>query len=690
MTQPSPRDPNHLIAAWNALHSGSQPQTAPSRPQAKPTPEQLIAAWHNSNPGMSTLEDWGRSAVTGLEKGATAFVGLPHTLQQGYSWLQDHFMGGGTDLGADLTHLVKDGRPATDQERKAYHDIVRAAQAASPSTAGLDRVVQQAAGPYHTPQSRGGRYAETGGEMASGALLPGSALVRAARVAVPALTAQTASELAPDKYKGLAKLAGAIVGGGAQGFGERLGEAPYATLSRAAPNLTKEQIGLATALRADAANRGVQLTIPEAVQQVTGGATGMGRVQRLVENSNRTAPTMAGYFAQRPDQVQSAIGDFTQGVAPNMNPRPGMVAMDSQKGAQGALDFTRQSINDAAEPSYTALRGQTIPGADYAALANNDAYRLSLRQLRQDPVLGGKLKGLPDNDLSVVNAVVKQLDRNGTANAQTALNPAGNNERAAAFSTVRKQADALADAVSGDWRDARGTVAAGRASALDPLQAGPVGKIAATDDLGAQTGALYPSNPGIGAPLETSEAVGALGTQNPDIAAALTRQHLERAANQVAVDSMGRPDQYAGAKFVRNTMGNPEQGATLRAGLGALDPTGGFSDNLSKLADALQATGWREKPGSMTAFNAEDQSMFKKAPAVMRFIGTLGDPLEWTKNLSNWSGGVAGAHKLDVLADILRDPDTAAILRRAQMATPSSGLSQFALPAATQTQGAGP
>jgi hypothetical protein len=366
-----------------------------------------------------------------------------------------------------------------------------------------------------------------------------------------------------------------------------------------------------------------------------------------------------------------------------------MIAQSAQEAGQGALDFTRRSINDAAEPYYAALGSQTIPDAEYASMASDPAYRVTLRSVRQDPVLNGPLSSLPDNNLSVVNAVMKQLDRNRTASAQTALNPGGNNERAAAFGSIRQRADALASAVSGDWRAARGTVAAGRAQFLDPLEAGPVGKIAATNDLSAQTGALYPQNPPTGAPLETSEAVAALNTQDPDIAAALTRQHLGNTFNQSSRSLSSGPNQYGGALYARNLLGNSEQAATLRAGLDAIDPSGRLSDRLSTLADILQATGRRERPGSLTAHNAEDLKALALPPAPVRILGDLGNPFEWMQHISQGIGAQMFKKNMDALAAALTDPDLDAVLARAKAAQSPGSMGNLPIVAqSSQQQGA--
>ena len=156
--------------------------------------------------------------------------------------------------------------------------------------------------------------------------------------------------------------------------------------------------------------------------------------------------------------------------------------------------------------------------------------------------------------------------------------------------------------------------------------------------------------------------------QYPDVLANLTGQHLGHTFDQSTRALSSGPNQYGGALFARNIAGNAEQAGTLQAGLGALDPSGELSGRWGDLLDALQATGRRERPGSMTAFNTEDLNALKLAPIGARFLGGLGDPLEWTKNLSNWTGNSLFARNLDVLQSMMLDPDTASVLQRAAAA----------------------
>src|SRR5579872_1140049 len=197
-----------------AIAQGTRPAPGPGARDLSQVPDaDLVHAFANGNPNMSPLEDWGRSFVTGVEKGATGLAGIPHALGQAQDWANNQ----GVNAAEFLT-----GKHLTPQQRQT---IVQAAQGTTPlgplihapSNASLDRHVQQVAGPYHEPQSMGGRYVETAGEMLPNAVFPGGPAARLARVALPAAGAQTAAELAPPEFKPEAKFAGALLGGGLEG-----------------------------------------------------------------------------------------------------------------------------------------------------------------------------------------------------------------------------------------------------------------------------------------------------------------------------------------------------------------------------------------------------------------------------------------------------------------------------------------
>jgi len=540
-----------------------------------------------------------------------------------------------------------------------------------PTSQELRTEQNKAFGTPHAPHTQAGRYAAAISEQTPAALLaPGGPLAKG----MVAVGSGAGGEFADQATVGTsfhpyARPVGQIVGSLPGAIVGAMTPSPQKVVGQALGDLSDQERSAAIALMQDAQQRGIQLTPAEAVQQVTNNGTGMGRMQRVIEGTKRGQDQLAPMFAQRPDQIRQAGMTFADQIAPP-NTQPSLIGQQAQEAAQGGLDLTRRTINNAAEPHYQALRGQIIPDAQFAQLTADPSFRAALAELRGNPELNGPIVGLPDNDLSVVNEVVKHLDTAATAARQTAANPAGNNRLASLRGDARSAADALAANVSPDWRQARDIVAQGRQQYLDPLNAGPAGQIARTNSVPTQTGALYPANPLEGAPGETTQALqlmraaeaeaaqragGAIAT--PGVGADLTRQHLVRALNEATASLQPGPNQWAGAKYAKAIAGNPEQAAALRAGVGTVAGPD-TADELDTLLNVMRATGKRQPPGSMTAFNSEDLKGL--GLALPETKSSIGNPLTWIRKGETALRGAQQRRNTDALVQfLLSNPDEA-------------------------------
>lgn len=207
---------------------------------------------------------------------------------------------------------------------------------------------------YHTPQTTEGKYARTAAQFLPAAAGGGSLLRRGAQVVVPALTSETAGQMTEGTaLEPYARVAGALVGGGAVALaGQPMPRTRM--LADASRGASDEQIAMARALREDAARRGVTLTQAEAVQQVTGNGTGMGRMQRVIEGTRAGSERLDPVMAARPGQVRGAVGQFADDLAPAA-PDPYSFGQRAQEAARETLTGVRQRINANARPFYDAL-----------------------------------------------------------------------------------------------------------------------------------------------------------------------------------------------------------------------------------------------------------------------------------------------------------------------------------------------
>lgn len=581
---------------------------------------------HNPNPTASDLAtDVGASIGSGLARGAVEGVMAPLTLnslaQQGMSGAARFVV----DTGRQLVGLP----PRTAEERAAIEaaqtsgiqNTVNAAQEAV--RGGMDSVL-------YAPRTDAGQVAQAVSEFVpAGAVGPGGVASRLLRYGVaPGVGSTVAGHYAEGTpYEPAARIAGGIAGGGVGHMARSPASHADNVMGRAAQGVTEIQFAEAQRLIRDAAARGITLTPAEAIQQVSGGGSRLGEIQRLVESSAEGGARMAPVMARRPGEIEAA----GRGVIDQIGPRsqtPSAQGQQLQSAADDVLTQARQQNNAVAQPYYDALRGERIPAvpatgmgpsADYARLAANPSYQMALRDLRNDPELAPLIGNLPDDSIAVVNEVVKRLDTGVQTARGTAMVP-GDNQLAMMRQQAREAADQTATQVSPNYRTARDIVRTGNEQIIEPLRAGPVGQIASTPDVTSQVGAIMPRNPLPGSERETRQALQELMTASPEAARGVVRQGIEMPFNAATANGPGNiPAQYGGARFARDMQGNPQRYANVQE---AIDTAAGplVREDFDRLMDVYSATGYRQHPGSKTAFNQQEMEAIKTSgiPGLVR------------------------------------------------------------------------
>lgn len=261
--------------------------------------------------GSGTLNDVVMSTERGILKGAAETAMLPLTVpklaRDGLQWLVD----AGMDLGEAGIRKVAgwEQRPAGEADRlraeaRGQYDVIGNA-----IDAGQGAVRGYLNENTHKPETVAGQYAETLGEFAGGGLLTaGTVPQRIAQVAIPAVASETAGQVTKGTaMEPWARGGAAVVAG--------LGTAAVQSAKGVKPLLADNLGGIAEAewnaaraLQARGAEQGVNLTLGEALNQVTGGrAQNISRLERVVANSGDEAgQTMNDLYAARPGQVERA------------------------------------------------------------------------------------------------------------------------------------------------------------------------------------------------------------------------------------------------------------------------------------------------------------------------------------------------------------------------------------------------
>ena len=555
--------------------------------------------------------------------------------------------------------------PLTAQEHAALHPPgvmaalsvpASALAAASPSNAALDQSMQQVFGPYHTPQTTAGRYAESVGSfLPNMAFGPESMGLKLLGAVAPGVASEAAGEATQGtKLEPWARAGAAIATGHLASLPFGPSGADKAMLA-ATKGMTQDQIDATQALRQTGAGVGVIPTIAEAGQAATGnGVPLLAKLQQLVEQKPSSGLNAA--LTARVPAARSAIADALDRIAPSTD-QPSLVAQRAQDAAQGVLGGLTGERTALVTPYYRAAAPVTVDpdgmnglmsqldariAADKTGvlsgplgkvrdmLTDQDATATANKAAQAPPTNGSASQTVRDQVEQAWNQLtgdaaappatpntaparvpvldIDNLDRARKFIRDQAATQVGRTltpEQGAAMQGVSDHLDNLMSAASPDYVGGKANYAQFTTDNIDPVQAGPIGRIAATNQLGGQTRALFPTAPAPGQAAETGQAVDLLkGADYGDLAAALARAHLGQTADEALQDTRSGPNLYGPAQWATNIAGNSGQRDALTAGItSAAGPD--VADHVNGLIDVLGATGRRlpASPSDVPAFS---------------------------------------------------------------------------------------
>lgn len=563
--------------------------------------ESKIAAALGSGP--TELGDAVKNAPSAIARGVAGTLGLVGDVGRGMRWLNDKAMSKFAGREPDPEY-VETGRPK-GVPRTFMSDVSQALDV--PTSGGIRKNIEKVTGPLYEPQTRTGKYSGTALEFLPGALGPGGLVRNAARYALaPGLASEGAGHATEGTpLEPYARFVGGLAGlGGARMLSNP--DAGAQAVSQSLRNVTQQQIDDAGRLMQDARVRGVELTWPEAIDQVTDGATNLGNMQRVVEGSQRGSEVMRPFMAQRPGQVERAFANQMGDVVP-VQMTPSQVGPRASEAATGILDGIRQRINRRTQPDFDASRYENIPDRTLQRLHRSvPGFTGALAEVRANPHLNHRIANLPDNSPQVLNEVKKLLDEEGR-NIAGATNPhrnltvASSNERSAA--AVRRAARRS----SGGYRRYLDEQARARGAELQPQQEGIIGQISDAGDTGAATRALLPEHPLPGSAAETGRATRLMAGANPTVTRNVVRTRLEGLFNVAAKDVQSGASEFSGAAARARIYGDRQMRRNIRAALSELPNGNHLATGFERLMEVFQATGRRQRIGSQTAFNQEYQ-----------------------------------------------------------------------------------
>lgn len=626
------------------------------------------ATTEEPTPRYSTAADVGLSFGSGVPRGVVETAMFPITLSRMVE-----------GAGNYLYNKAENGvRYAIGAEPLSNEELARreAGINASPAYGVQDRTREIMDAALHKPQTTAGKYAGTIGEFVAPGAVPSKAARLAAtgremaqrigedlfgNIVVPAVASEAAGQATEGtEYEGLSRFLGALFGNVGTAAG-RAYNAPESVVRRATSEMTDADWRRAIGLQNNAT--GVRLTGPEAISQATNGASALPNLLRVVEGSVDGGARTGPFFAARPGQVDTAVGNVLNQIAPP-SARPHSVGPQAAEAAANVIDQTRQGINAQTRPLYDAANQQTVPQAQFAPIAADPRFAAGLARLRGNPELAPDYAHLPDNSIGVIDAVTKDLASRGEALRNTA-NPLYGPELASRSSASAADARNLATNQSPEYAQALAEQEALRRTVLNPLERGPVGRVAAAQDTATAGNALLPQNPLAGSAGEAGDATRRLVAEDPTTTAALVRQNLADRYSRANTETQTGSREFAGAKFHKDVAGNDTRQEVLDAVLREI-PGGQAAVSMPELLDVLQATGRRKQIGSATEFNRSMNADLGGASSpsglaidLVRSLGTsvtrAGDAVKRAALRSN----------LRALADMFIDPQSVELIRNA-------------------------
>lgn len=652
-----------MAGPWESYQEAAPPNvpritvTPADSPEAPTTGPWSNYASGAVNTGLDAVTSFGR----GVAKGAISLAGLPGDLEQ---LIGKGVKAAGTALGVPPP-------PEAD---------AIAAEKGLPTQASITKRVEDVAGPFQEPQTHLGHDVQSVGEFVPAALAGPGGMVRklATLAVVPGVASEEAGRATEgtslEPYKPYIKAGAAIASGVGASMLGGAGTSTNALRKQLPEYVTDAHVTQAESLIGDAAARGVQLTWPEALSQVTGRPV-LTDMQRVLESSPRTRATMQEVHGERPQQIATAAENEFQNVAPATN-APSTVGPAVSQAAEQTVTGIRSAINQATRPMYDAAGQHLVPQQVHAAMIADPLFEDALNAVRNNPAKNSFVRGQSDRSIHVYDAVAKELEERAR-NAAAPINPNASQAVASATGSLGGDIKDIAiaaerNAVGGpsSYEAALATQASLREKYLNPVIAGPLGRIAEAPDTKRAIEALFPAKPLAGSEREVGDAVSALAKKNPWAARQLVRAHLEQKLDE-AFNAAGRGQeaaQFAGASFANRTLGSPvvdtQRFDNMRAAVEALPNGPQIWNGLSRFFEIAQATGTRQPKGSMTAFNeAELKGMSSGSMAGNAAKVGLSPGRWWSWANDAWTKWQLGQN-LDQLARIITDPSSARLLQR--------------------------
>lgn len=595
---------------------------------------------------------------TALYKGLADIVGFPGDLYQ---------MGNSKQAQENYARMS----PMAQKRAQATSNVLVPLMEHLPTTLGTQNFMFDTLGiPKVEPDTRLGKIAEKGVEMIPSAALAPSSMAKAV---IPMFAGGAASEAAGQATEGTpyeewARLIAGIATPSVLGFRSMMRSTPGGILAKQTADMTPAEWAAAQALEGKGRDIGVKLTGPEAI-----GNQGLLTLQRQVERGGgEGGAAMDRFMKARPPQVQRAGEAANLMIGPKIEDVPTTTTKISQA-ATDVIERAQNARTTAVDPHYKAMegapftQGQAILDKVDAEIAKRGAEPImnQLTMLRKE--LADELNHPSGPRLDALNSIYKYWrDKIELPEISPQATPAGTQARIA---PILDDLNNRMSRENPDYAYGRHLYEHLSDTQVKPLVEGAPGKMAETKTTADQIAMV--ADPKTARPATITDVVTRLHQENPEAARDLVRLHLENTFAEATKNLVSGPNQFGGAKFVKELTAGA-RGANIEAAIRALPGGDRIWQGYTKMLQVFEATGRRLPVGSMTAENIASRETLQGG-GLASIAKTASGPL---RAIRDWAEGLRYGKNTAALAKIFTDPESVKKIRELAFLAPGAARTQ--------------
>jgi hypothetical protein len=428
-------------------------------------------------------------------------------------------------------------------------------------------------------------------------------------------------------------------------------------------DVTPDQINAAQQLMNQAQQLGTPLTAAEAISQVTGGNR-LTSTQRIIENSPKSAQTMADFMNQRPGANETAFSNVVNQISPLVT-----TPLTLSKTAEDFIKRSEKGLTGGVNPYYKQAVTEIKPTKlEMDRLTSNSAIENAINHVLNDPYAGAK--GLTPQNPNTLMAAKKFLDAEYTKYTNK-LGESYDKTKAANVAEASSRLDTYLSAKSPSYAKANDIYANAQTNVIQPRKEGMLGQLAnakgTTEGMMAeQSGILMPPSPKATTPADIKTTVKLLRRENPNVAADWTRQNLQGIFDETSQKLQSGANQAGGAKFASTIAGNGLQRENLKTLITESASPQAWK-GFETMLDVFEAQGKRLSTGSATAFNQGAIEELKGGG----FVKAALSPFK-PSNIVNTYDQFKLGFNTKKLAELLTDPNGIKKLEELSKTKPSS------------------